>query len=54
MYNRVVITLYSNAFWLKSDPQLLLKISFAQNFDPQTLLKLTHKPYSKLLKISFA
>ena len=62
MYNRAVIILHSNTFLLKSDPQVLLKSSFAQNFDPQTLLKLTQKRsqnYLKLvlqmlLKISFA
>ena len=53
VYNSAVIILHSNTFLIKSDPQVLLKISFAQNFDPQTLLKLTHKRYSKLLKISF-
>ena len=51
MYNRAVIILHSN------DLQVLLKINFTQNFDPQTLLKLTHKRYSNfdlqtLLKIS--
>ena len=35
VYNRAVIILHSN------DPQVLLKINFTQNFDPQTLLKLT-------------
>ena len=40
MYNRAVIILHSN------DLQVLLKINFTQNFDPQTLLKLTHKCYS--------
>ena len=45
--------MHSNTFLIKSDPQVLLKIKFAQNFDPQTLLKLSHKRYSKLLKISF-
>ena len=53
MYNRAVIILHSITFLLKSDPQVLLKISFTQNFDRQTLLKLTHKRYSELLKISF-
>ena len=47
MYNGAVIILHAN------DPRVLLKISFAQNFDPQTSLKLSHKRYSKLLKISF-
>ena len=45
--------MHSNTFLIKSDPQVLLKIKFAQNFDPQTLLKLSHKRYTKLLKISF-
>ena len=53
MYNRAVIILHSNTFLLKSEPQVLLKISFAQNFDLQALVKLSHKHYSKLLKISF-
>ena len=48
MYNHAVIVLHSNNFLLKSDPQVLLKIS-----DPQTLLKLIHKRYSKLIKICF-
>ena len=51
MYNCAVIILHSNTFLLKSHPQVLLKISFAQIFNPQTLLKLSHKRYSKLLKI---
>ena len=41
MYNRAVMILHSNTFLLKSDPQVLLKISVAQNFDPQTLLRIT-------------
>ena len=52
MYDRAVIILHSNTFLLKNDPQVLLKISFAKNFDPQTF-KMTHKRYSKLLKIGF-
>ena len=40
VYNRAVIILHSN------DPQVLLNINFIQNFDPQTLLKLTRKRYS--------
>ena len=47
------MALQSNTFLLKSDAQVLLKISFIQNFDQQTLFKLSHKRYSKLLKISF-
>ena len=53
MYNRAVIILHSNTFLLKSEPQVLLKISFDQNFDLQALVKLSQKHYSKLLKISF-
>ena len=47
---------YSNFTQIK--PQALLKYKHhlklvKQNFYPQVLIKLTHKRYSKLLKISF-
>ena len=50
MHNRAVKILHSNTFLLKSDPQVLLKISFAQNSDSQTLLKISDP--QTLLKIS--